>query len=104
MSTPAPKAIIVAIIGFLRLTKDARIAPAIKGMLATKPHRSESNKVPADGVTMHFLHYLLKDDGEKKKKNRCIISINITMPPKRDRMSDPNIQKRIMLTLSYTER
>jgi hypothetical protein len=33
---------IEAIMLFLRFTKDTRAAPAIKGMLATKPHRRES--------------------------------------------------------------
>jgi hypothetical protein len=42
MSTPAPKAMMEAIMLFLRLTKDATTAPAIKGMLATNPHRRES--------------------------------------------------------------
>jgi hypothetical protein len=34
-----------AIMLFLRLTYEARAAPAIKGMLATNPHRRESKIV-----------------------------------------------------------
>jgi hypothetical protein len=45
MSTPAPKAMIEAITLFLRLIYEARIAPAIKGMLASKPHRRASKRV-----------------------------------------------------------
>jgi hypothetical protein len=37
---------------FLRLTKDARTAPAISGKLAMKPQIRESNIVPADEVTI----------------------------------------------------
>jgi hypothetical protein len=36
---------IEAITLFLRLIYEARIAPAIKGMLATKPHRRASKRV-----------------------------------------------------------
>jgi hypothetical protein len=42
------------IILFLRLTKDARIAPAISGKLAMKPQIRESNIVPADEVNYIF--------------------------------------------------
>jgi hypothetical protein len=54
MSTPAPKAMIEPIILFLRLTKDARAAPAISGKLAMKPQIRESNIVPADEVNYIF--------------------------------------------------
>jgi hypothetical protein len=39
---------------FLRLTKDARIAPAISGKLAMKPQIRESNIVPDDEVNYIF--------------------------------------------------
>jgi hypothetical protein len=45
MSTPAPKAIMEAIMLFLTLTYEARTAPAIKGIPATKPQRRESRIV-----------------------------------------------------------
>jgi hypothetical protein len=54
MSTPAPKAMIEPITLFLRLTKDARAAPAISGKLAIKPQSRESNKVPVDEVNYFF--------------------------------------------------
>jgi len=47
MSTPAPKAMIESINGFLGLTKDARSAPAIKGKLAIKP-KAEDQVVRLD--------------------------------------------------------
>jgi hypothetical protein len=43
-----------AIIGFLRFTYDARIAPAISGMLAIKPQIRESNIVLVDEVNYLF--------------------------------------------------
>lgn len=54
MSTPAPNAMMVPIILFLRLTKDTRAAPAISGKLALKPQIRESNKVPVDEVNYFF--------------------------------------------------
>jgi hypothetical protein len=45
---------IEAIMLFLRLTKDARTAPAISGKLAMKPQIRESNIVPADEVNYIF--------------------------------------------------
>jgi hypothetical protein len=39
---------------FLRLTKDARTAPAISGKLAMKPQIRESNIVTADEVNYIF--------------------------------------------------
>jgi hypothetical protein len=45
---------IEAIMLFLRLTKDARIAPAISGKLAMKPQIRESIIVPADEVNYIF--------------------------------------------------
>ncbi|MDQ3837073.1 MAG: hypothetical protein M3270_09090 [Thermoproteota archaeon] len=40
----------VAIIGFLRFAKDATIAPAIRGILATKPQKRELNILFTDGT------------------------------------------------------
>jgi hypothetical protein len=42
------------IILFLRLTKDARAAPAISGKLAIKPQSRESIMVPVDEVNYIF--------------------------------------------------
>jgi hypothetical protein len=46
-----------AITLFLRLTKDARTAPAISGKLAIKPQSRESNRVPVDEVNYIFTTY-----------------------------------------------
>ena len=54
MSIPAPKAMIEPITLFLRLTKDARTAPAISGKLVIKPQIRESNMVPVDEVNYIF--------------------------------------------------
>jgi hypothetical protein len=54
MSTLAPKAMTEPITLFLRLTKDARTAPAISGKLAIKPQSRESNMVPVDEVNYIF--------------------------------------------------
>jgi hypothetical protein len=45
---------IEAIMLFFKLTKDARIAPAISGKLAMKPQIRESNIVTADEVNYIF--------------------------------------------------
>jgi hypothetical protein len=50
-----------AIIGFLRSTKDARIAPAIRGKLAIKPQSRGSNIACIDEVKLYSLH---RFDGE----------------------------------------
>jgi hypothetical protein len=53
-STPAPKAMIEAIMLFLMVTYEVRTAPANKGILATKPHRRDSKIVPLVNDTSYI--------------------------------------------------
>jgi len=63
---------------FLRLTKDARAAPAISGKLAIKPQSRESNKVPVDEVNYFFTKNLRASSEYKNyDEQRCLKSINL---------------------------
>ena len=78
MSTPAPNAMMEPIILFLRLTKDARAAPAISGKLAVKPQSRESNMVPVDEVNYFFTKNLpARSEYKTMMSKRYLKSINL---------------------------